>query len=67
LIGGQRVHAGRACEQLRVTRDWGETFAARNPAIKPYSLFWWLKETRRRRLEAYLVKLTSRCLPEANK
>jgi hypothetical protein len=57
----------RACEQLLVTRDWGEAFAAGNPAIKPYSLFRWLEETRRRRVEAYLVKLTSRCLPEANK
>ena len=25
----------RACEQLLVTRDWGEAFAARNLAIKP--------------------------------
>ncbi len=25
----------RACEQLLVTRDWGEAFAARNLALKP--------------------------------
>jgi toluene monooxygenase system protein E len=50
----------RTCEQLLVTHDWGEAFAARNLAVKPVLdalLDWQLAELARRNSDQFLALL----------